>query len=311
VSSRIVQFVAIAEAGPLEAQAIMLCESIRLFGGRYADASITLVSPRASRRPTAHSIRAMEKLQVDYLPLDLDSPCPEYGTSFRVMGASFVEQRSKADVLIQIDSDTVFLGEPDFDLTDADMLARPVDVKGICTSGAGDVQDDYWRELCRLCGVSYDAIPWIETTVDRSMVRANYNGGLIVVRRDCGIFEKAEEIFRRIISARRHSHVCPAGPQRIGSGHVSPKGFMFWGTGQVALSLACTARNAKSVLLPPSYNIPLHFFDALRDKSLPPIHVHYHWLCDRDFMSRNPLFDGRMNLPERLTDWLRSRLPLD
>jgi len=311
VSPRTVQFVAIAEAGPLEAQAIMLCESIRMFGGRYADASITLVSPRASRRPTAHGIRRMEKLRVDYQPLNLTSPCPEYGTSFRVMGASIVEQRSQADILIQIDSDTVFLGEPDFALTDADMLARPVDVKGICTSGAGDVQDAYWRELCQLCGVDYDAIPWLETTVDQSTVRANYNGGLIVVRRDHGILEKTEDIFRRIISSRSHSHAAPAGPQRIGSGHVSPQGFMFWGTGQVALSLACTARNAKAALLPPTYNIPLHFFDTLRDKPQPPIHVHYHWLCDRHFVAQNPLLDGRMNLPERLTDWLHSRLPLD
>lgn len=97
MSTRAVQFVAIAESGPLEAQALMLCESIRLFGGRYANASITLVSPRASRRPTAFGILEMEKLRVDYLPLKLDSPCPEYGTSFRVMAASVVEQRSQAD----------------------------------------------------------------------------------------------------------------------------------------------------------------------------------------------------------------------
>ena len=253
----------------------------------------------------------MDKMQIDYLPLDLESPCPEYGTSFRVIGASIVEQRSQADLLIQLDSDTVFLGEPDFALGGADVLARPVDVKGICTAGEGDAQDDYWRAVCRLCDVDYDAIPWIETTVDRITVRANYNGGLIVVRRDRSIFEKAEEIFRKIISSGSHSHATPSGPHRIGSGQVSPQGFVFWGTGQVALSLACTANNAGGRLLLPSYNIPLHFFDPSRDNAHRPIHVHYHWLCDRDFMSQNPLLDGRMNLSERQSEWLHSRLPLD
>ena len=38
-----VEFVLIAEAGILEAQALLLCESIRRFSGRYARSAVTVV----------------------------------------------------------------------------------------------------------------------------------------------------------------------------------------------------------------------------------------------------------------------------
>ena len=37
-----------------------------------------------------------------------------------------------------MDSDTVLLSEPDLELLEAEVAARPVDVKGMCTSGIGD-----------------------------------------------------------------------------------------------------------------------------------------------------------------------------
>jgi len=33
------------------------------------------------------------------------------------------------------------------------------------------------------CGVDYEEIPWLKTTINRVWVKASYNGGLIVVLR--------------------------------------------------------------------------------------------------------------------------------
>lgn len=307
-----VQFLALAEAGILEAQAVLLCESIRQFAGAYASSTITVVSPRGDRRPSPATRRRLDRLDVELIELDIETPCPQYGTSFRVHAAAHVERLPGPPVLVQLDSDTLFLGEPDFSMRGVDFAARPVDVKGMCTGGPGDPQDAYWRELCALCEVDYDDIPLLTTTIDRQVIRASYNGGLVAARRERALFGRTEEFFLRIVESKHNSHSAPAGPVRIGSGYVSPEGYSYWGTSQAALSLACTASDARVGILPDAYNVPLHFFgSAAPPLSTPPIHVHYHWLGLKDECALNPMLDGRIELPEHKARWLHRRMPLD
>src|ERR1700674_2817111 len=79
------------------------------------------------------------------------------------------------------------VAEPILLLNDGSAAARPVDVKGMCTTGPEDEFDGYWRALCALVGVDYERVPVIQTTVDRLEVRASYNGGLLAARRASGI----------------------------------------------------------------------------------------------------------------------------
>lgn len=307
-----VQFFAIAEAGILEAQALLLCESIRMFAGAYASSLITVVSPRSSRRPSLTTRVRLDKLEVEYLELDIETPRPQYGPSFRVHAAAYVEGRPGPPILVQVDSDTLFLGEPDFALEGVDIAARPVDLKGMCTAGANDPCDAYWRHLCALTGVNYEDLPLLTTTVDRQEVRASYNAGLVAVRRRSALFSKAEQMFVRIVQSEHHSYVEPADPVRTGSGYISPEGFAYWGTSQATISLACTAARASVGILPTSHNVPLHYFnECAAQHRAPPVHVHYHWLGIASECARNPLLDGRIALPPRTLDWLRQRLPLD
>jgi hypothetical protein len=210
---------------------------------------------------------------------------------------------------VQVDSDTVFLQDPDFSLNGVDAAARPVDVKGMCTSGPGDPFDPYWRSLCRLCEVEYEQLPMVKTTVDRQVVRASYNGGLVAARRATGIFERTEEFFNRVVAAK----LKPWGTdQRVksGAGLVGTAGGAYWGTSQAALSLAITASGASVQLFPETYNIPLHLTSPAGFSEGPPIHVHYHWIGSAGEIDGNPMLDGRLHLPSETVDWLRERLPL-
>ncbi|AMS44251.1 hypothetical protein AA2016_5345 [Aminobacter aminovorans] len=47
-----------------------------------------------------------------------------------------------------------------------------------------DPRDGYWQAPSRTLGVDYDLVPMIETTVDKAGVKASYDGGLVVVRRE-------------------------------------------------------------------------------------------------------------------------------
>src|ERR1700682_125814 len=104
------EFFLIAERGILEPQAVLLCKSIRRFAGAYAKSPISVVSPRRNTRPCRTTVNQLASLDVDYVELDLPSPCPAYGTSFKLLAAAHMENRGKAPVLVQLDSDTLFVG---------------------------------------------------------------------------------------------------------------------------------------------------------------------------------------------------------
>jgi hypothetical protein len=55
-----VEFCVLAEAGVLEAQAPLLCSSIRRFAGAYSSAAIVVVSPRPDRRPCRTTLRDLD-----------------------------------------------------------------------------------------------------------------------------------------------------------------------------------------------------------------------------------------------------------
>jgi hypothetical protein len=303
-------FFLIAERGILEAQAVLLCQSIRKFAGAYSKSPITVISPRRNCRPCRETSRKLVRLEVEYLELRLPSPCPSYGPSFRVLAAARMEQQATAAVLVQLDSDTIFVREPDFRLAGAHAAARPVDVRGMCTEGTGDRFDPYWRTLCKMCGVDYESIPWVTTTVDDKVVRANYNGGLIAVRRASGLMRQTEEFFLCLVAENHRPWANSGTLMKTGAGAVDRMGSEFWGTSQAVFSLAVTARGGPMQILPNSYNIPLHYFDSLPIPAAAPIHLHYHWLCSEGECANNPMLDGRLALPPEVDAWLRRELPL-
>jgi hypothetical protein len=308
-----VEFVLVVEAGVLEHQARLLCESIRAHGGTCRAAPIAAVSPLPGCRPSREFRAFAERHEVDYLELSLNVECPEYGTTHRIYSAAERADRSTAEVLVVIDSDTLFLREPDFRLEGADVAVRPVDVKGMCTSGADDDFDPYWRRVCDLGGIDYERLPFITPTVDDRRVRASYNGGLVIVRRSSGILQKAAELFERSVRAGLRPRD-GTGAVFASTGFVGEIASSYWGAAQATLSVAIWSTTDRVRLLNPGYNVPLHVWDDWRHRypNLPLadlVHVHYHWLCAPEYVQENPLLDGRLPLSPEMDAWLRSHVP--
>jgi hypothetical protein len=306
-----VEFVLIAEGGLLEKQAILLCRSIRQFGGVLSSSAITVVSPRKGRRPSCAALREIDRLCVEFVALDIDAPCPEYGPSFKVHALAHVERRSGPPIVVQVDSDSLFVAEPTCFLRIGGAAARPVDVKGMCTAGSLDTFDQYWRAACDLFHVDYDRVPLVRTTVDRVLVRASYNGGLFAVRRASGIFGQTEEFFQILVQTNHKPWNLPGFNIRSGSGTVSEIGSAFWGTSQMALSLAAVKREITVEILSQTYNFPLHFLDdVVPEVGAPLIHIHYHWLASGGTGETSAMLDARLPLAAGVREWLRSQLPL-
>ena len=302
-----VEFVALVEAGELERQTLWLCASIRRFGGRHKDAPITVLSPRASRRPTTQTRVELERLGVEFVGLDLVSPCPDYGPSFRVLACAEYEALAHAEALVALDSDALFLAEPQLDLDGCDAAARPVDLKGMCTTGDDDEHDAYWRALCRVNRVDYSALPFVLTTVDKCLVRASYNGGFVIARRDAGIFRRTADLWLRGVESGLRPWARSGLRVLSGVGAVSETGSEHWGSSQACLSLAIWGHGLSVKTLPESHNFPLTFYEQLapgRDPATDIVHVHYHHLF-APAQEPNPLLRGRAGFPSAAVEWIR------
>jgi hypothetical protein len=305
-----VGFVACIEAGVLERQALLLFESIRSYTGRFRQCSIYALSPRSGHGISESTRRKLRELGVTYIDAILNTECREYGSANRVAAAAYIEKEHAHEILVVLDSDTLFLREPREILLppNVDVAVRPVDVKGMCTAGPTDSFDTYWRDLCHCCGVDYDEIPWIESFVDRCRIKASYNAGLVVVRGKLGIMQRWADFFFASVRRRLTPH-SEDRRFRTGVGWVNPVASRLWGSNQAALSLAIWTTTRRVQELEPTYNYPLTLHGqinrALRHRIFPNlVHVHYHWLLEAE-SSENPLFEVSGPLSFNQRAWLR------
>jgi hypothetical protein len=304
-----VGFVACIERGELERQALLLFESIRSYTGRFRDCAIYALSPRAGHGISENSLRKLDELGVNYIDTVLNTECLEYGPANRVAAGAYIEDNYPHEILVTLDSDTVFLREPNRILLppDVDVAVRPEAFKGMGTDGPTDPFDSYWRDLCRCCGVDYEQIPWTESFADRRRIKANYNAGLVVVRGKLGIMQRCADFFFASVRQRLVPHPQDRGI-RSGAGWVNPGVGRMWGSEQAALSLAIWSSTRQVQELEPTYNYSLIVHDQveqdLRDRIFPHlVHLHYHWMLQEETWKKL-LFDESGPLSAEQRTWL-------
>ncbi len=250
-------FVLCIENNAIRDQALLLCESIRQFGGRYRNARILAFSPRAGLAVDRDTRGALADLGVEYVDEPLNTTCTEYGSANRVYAGAWAEQHSDSDFMVVLDSDTVYLDEPELP-TDADVAVRPVDAKGSASRGPGDPFEDYWVALAAMGGIPIDRLPYIHATIDGERIRASYNGGLIVARRDKGIFTRTAELFTASVKAGLRPYRGSGMDVYASTGPVGQAGSEYWGSNQAVLAIAIWAATDRVVHYPACYNVPLH-----------------------------------------------------
>lgn len=288
-------FVACVENGRLESQAILLCRSIRRNAGRFANAPIHTFQPRAGTAIGQPTLVALADLGVQHHADRLNADFSDYPIGNKIFVCAHAERNLSEDILVFLDSDTVFMNEPAaFELeSSAQVALRPVDHKNRGSSGPGDAHDLYWIQLYELADVRRDR--FINTAVSNERIRAFYNSGLLCARRSAGIFSAWKHCFLRLMQAK----------------HV-PDGQMTF-MDQLALAATLSRLEDTAVcLLDPRYNYPLPkrplLPAAMRYTLEDLVHVHYHrWFHRPGFLRAvRPPFDDRS---EKFR-WLERELPL-
>ncbi len=306
-------FLICVEANRLEPQALLLCESLRTFGGRYRQAPILAVCPRPALALGPEARARLDLLGATCVVEPLNETGSPYGTINRIVAGAWGEAVSPRPYLVLLDTDTLFVGEPDF--VRADVGVRPVDVKGSASGGAGDPLDAYWTRLCALGGIDPGRLPTLATTTDRAPIRASYNGGFTVVRRSLGILQRTRDIFFASMAEGLRPFAGAALDVRASTGLVGMEASEWWGSSQAALSVAIWSTTTDVHTYDERYNIPLHI---LADSGRPwpmgrrfaPVLLHYHYLAEPASQAKLRRGLGRVRCPAAAIRWIEERLPL-
>lgn len=308
-------FLICVEGNALGSQALLLCESLRRWGGAYARCAIWAVSPR-SEFPVAPDVeKALLGLGVQVVALPLNTTGSPYGPINRIVAGAWAEGCLTTRYLCVLDTDTLFIRPPSF--LEADAGVRPVDRKGTASAGEADAFDLYWAEICALAGIPLNRLPIVQTSCCRTTIRASYNGGFLVTRRSLGILAETKRIFFE--SYRRNLRPAPAATHIYASGgNTGPEAASWWGSSQAALSAAIRAKTDDILFYDNAYNIPLHIFAEARQPlwsfrlRLPfdpgkAVLVHYHYLAAPRHRADFLKVLKQIRCPADVAEWVRHR----
>lgn len=281
-----IAFVACVERGELERKTILLCRTIRRF---YADAPILTFQPRLGTTISAETLATLHGLGVQHNTETLNTWFSEYAIGNKIFAAARAEEMVNEEVVVFLDSDTVFVNEPRaLHLSDGiDAAARPVDIhrgadeprhdhptfwqnrhRRVSSTGEGDPMDPYWLRMYELLGLDGgEAFPFVETNCSQERIRAYWNSGLVAVRRSAGLFAQWRDDFLALV---RENHI-------PGEMHYMD---------QLSLAATLTRIWDRVDLLDGRYNYPLPGRESLREpyRSMPLedlVHIHYNAHYDR------------------------------
>ncbi len=290
------RFVVCVEAGRLEGETLLLCESIRRFGGRFAQSPISAYRPREGAVLAAETKAALAALEVELIEEPLNREHDYYPLANKVHSMVHAAEQAAEDVLVLSDSDCVVLGETvALELDSAlDAAVSPVGRVSDGSTGPGHANEPYWQRLYELTGVTEQ--PFTRTALAGKRVRAYWNTGLVALRRDSGLAVAWLDALRTLIDT-------PHLPER-GINHVEQ------------ISLAGTlARDPQRVsTLPAAYNYRITRRPQMSDDDArldldALAHVHYM----RSFHVAGFLQGCRPELSRDTEQfrWLAERLPLE
>lgn len=170
--------------------ALVLAQSFRQFGGRYADATIEIYAPSETIAEGVELFDSLSLSRVELVPVDIPDHTSRLPYFSKVHAAALCEERSvgKTAVLVWMDEDTFVLQEPtEFSLSSGITLGyRPVMHKNI-GSDISEKPDIFWQRIYKIMQIPDSAIFRMVTVAGREQIRPYINAGLLVVRPERGI----------------------------------------------------------------------------------------------------------------------------
>jgi hypothetical protein len=238
-------FVTYLHSESQEQAAAMLADSIRRWGGAYANSPVYAVLTDAARTGSR-----LAGKNVDLVSLSLAEPARSFPYAAKAYAAAKVEEMTSGtvDTLVWLDPETLLLGPPAaYDLSaGAAAAVAPVSLVNIGQPPDEPV-DDFWRAVYKRCGLDTADIYTVETFVDEKTVRVWLNCGMFSVRPERGLLREWAGILDEFLHDTEFLRTCVAdAPHRI-----------FLHQAVISTLIAAKLKRPEIRWLPKGYNYPL------------------------------------------------------
>jgi hypothetical protein len=199
------------ESGILEPLTLRMVDSLRRFGGRFANLEVVAVTPRATPPLAKQTQERMAELGIRHLRVHPKNPYAWHHYMNKAEAIVAVEQQVTTEAIAWVDSDIIFLSEPvHLALPPGiDFLASAPDTGMVGSTGMDNPNDRFWQRCSALIGKNADELPWLDTG-DGQRIRFYWNAGLYVYRRASRFGTEFLSDFKRFLDqrvARTHYHV--------------------------------------------------------------------------------------------------------
>jgi len=281
------------ERGILEKYSLLLCRSLRQFGGDMSNTEIYSIAPRKGYYPSQKTIRDLELIGVKHLNIDLNTTYPDDYFVNKFVAGSYIESKFPDATVVFLDSDQIILNPPTgFILPkDIDVMVRVVDRKNIGVSSENDVEWDYWKALYQAFAINYTTLSQVETS-SGERIYPYFQGGMIISKASNGLFS---QIKRNYAVVRENK--------------IRPKAGNFF-LEQSTYSATISQMQLNYLLVPNTYNYPLSLHEEISSKvsvqDFTQLHTaHYH-----DLLTTKPYpnyFDVFLNTTEK-GQWLSEQI---
>jgi hypothetical protein len=271
-----VSFVCCVESGWLETQTVRMIESLRRWGGKFANAPIYAVTPRLGPPISAKTQELFERFQVHHLILNEPNKYSWNKFLNKLTALMAVEKVADTKSIAWLDSDLLIVAEPSCLELDGkvDFRACASDADpNIVITHSQEQNYHYWQEICQVIDINIQSLPWIESQPEKTEIRLYWNSGVFVYRRSTNFAKYYLETFLQLCDAQIASKNC---------------GFFF--NDQVVLGLTVVKMGLVWDTLPYSHNFAIGSKvspDWYGEKDLQTAKIiHYHdamwdWFWDR------------------------------
>lgn len=199
-----------------ERKAAQLVDSIRRFGGSWANAPVYVAVAGANRLPCPN----LGRRNVRMLPLEGDAAGLAYPFGRKVYAAAQIEAAAGKDTtsMIWLDPECLILAPPAGLVLDGETEAavRPVFLGNRVALPVGAAPDAFWERIYGEAGVDPAGVPEVKPEFEPSRIRFYVNCEVMAIRPSLGLCRRWAEVFTRLVGEEAfQDRACADGPHRI------------------------------------------------------------------------------------------------
>ena len=287
------------ESGRLEPEVVLMAQTLRAFGGRFAECPVLAIQPRSGPPIARATQRALEQLQVRVLRQPAPHRFDWLGFTCKPMAAVIADTAATTRYIAWLDGDVLVAAEPaalEAPVHEYVDVLGCVEELGPVSSGPGDRFEPFWAALAQGDGLHVDDLPLVRHGPSGRALRLHLNSGVFRFRRGGGFAQRYLELFERLLALR----VVP---------RDDPSIFLHE---QIIFSVAAATWRGRFGLLDPLYNFHAEpMYEALYDPDHYRRAVLLHWHGSLRMPGFDRVFRARLReqLPD-LASLVESRLPL-